>query len=151
VPPRSTRKINPSPTAPTAASVSGPTGTSSGGTGPCKLTPVPGTIHLFQVNQTDMPVSFKLLLSDTKTEFLSVGVYPLNSTTPLPNQPTPGSLTAIAFQLSLPKGTYNVAVTVGSLPSAQPVEIVEACSGATQVDWIGTPKQRDGGFQLQVN
>jgi|HubBroStandDraft_1064217.scaffolds.fasta_scaffold51449_2 hypothetical protein len=150
--PKSKGKNNPSPSAPAAAGASGAGGTSGGGTGPCKLTPKNGDGNAFQMPATSMPVSIALSSPDNKTEFLSASVYKASDlNNPIPGQPT--ALSATSFTLNLPAlqgDSYVVIITVGCLPSAQPVWITEACSGATKLDWIATPGNTSGEFALFV-
>jgi len=151
MPPKSKGKSNPPPAAPAAAGVPGPGGASGGGTGPCKLTPMGGDGNAFQMPATSMPVSIALSTPDGKSEFLSVSIFKHSDlTNPLPNPPTPS---ATSFTLNLPAligDSYVVIMVVGSLPSAKPVWITEACSGATKLDWIATPVNTTGEFALTV-
>lgn len=128
-----------------------PAGTAGGGSGPCKLAPTGGAGNEFQVLASSMPVSIALSTPDGKSEFLSVSIYKhSNLNIPLPNPPTPS---ATAFTLNLPAlagDKYIVIMVLGSLPSAKPVWVTEACSGATKLDWIATPVNTCGEFALVV-
>jgi hypothetical protein len=115
----------------------------------CKLSPVAGDPSSFSVSAVAMPVSFLLAAPDGKTELADVQVQQSGSSTPVPDQPT--SLSGKGFTLNLKNGNYVVTLTVGTLPSAAPVWIIEDCAGATKVDWIATPVNVSGEFVLKVS
>jgi hypothetical protein len=96
-----------------------------------------------------MPVSFLLDSPDKQTELLGVQVYKGEETkNPIQGQPTAFSTTG--FTLNLPAGKYAVTVEVGALSTAKPVYIVEACPGATKLDWIVSAVNTSGEFGLEV-
>lgn len=141
-----------SPLAAKAAGTSGGAAeTASGGSGPCKLTAVAGAGNEFQASALSMPISISLLTPDGKTEFLSISIFKQsNLNSPLPNPPSPS---ATSFTLNLPAlagDSYVVFMVLGSLPTAKPVWIAEACAGQTKLDWIATPVNTTGEFVLVV-
>jgi len=148
VPKNQSKAKTPTPSARTAGTSGG---TAGGGSGPCKLTPTGGAGNEFRVPATSMPISIALATPDGKSEFLSVSIYKHSDlNTPLPNPPTPS---AASFTLDLPALTgdsYVVVMVLGALPSAKPVWVTEACSGATKLDWIATPVNTTGEFALVV-
>jgi hypothetical protein len=155
VPKNPSKSKTPTPAARTAGASGGAAGPAAGpaggGNGPCKLTPIGGAGNEFQVPAASMPVSIALSTPDGKSEFLSVSIYKQsNLNSPLPNPPGPS---ATSFTLNLPALTgdnYVVFMVLGTLPSAKPVWITEACSGATKLDWVATPVNTTGEFALVV-
>ena len=151
VPRNQTGSKTSAPAARTAGASGGTAGTAGGASGPCKLTPVGGAGNEFEVPAASMPISIALSTPDGKSEFLSVSIYKQsNLNSPLPNPPTPS---ATSFTLNLPALTgdnYVVFMVLGALPSAKPVWVTEACSGATKLDWIATPVNTTGEFALVV-
>jgi hypothetical protein len=92
---------------------------------PCKISPVPGSPGVFQVQANDKPVNIQLCENrkhdPAKSTWFytdSVTVFLHNTTTVVTGQPT--SLTKTTFTLKgLPSGEYDIGVTVQHIPNAR--------------------------------
>ena len=140
----------PTPAARTAGASGGTLETSGGGGGPCKLTAVDGPGNEFQIKKTDMPVSFSLSTPDGKSEFSAVKVArQADIKNPISGQPT--SLSGRSFSVNITNpDSYIVLISVGGMPSALPVSVLESCAGGQEVDFIVIPSTLVGTGQFTL-
>lgn len=125
-------------------------GTTGGGSGPCKLTAVDGPGNEFQIKKNDMPVSFSLSTPDGKSEFAGVKVArQADIKNPISSQPTSLSGTSFTVNLTNPD-SYIVLISVGGMPSARPVSVLESCAGGQEVDFIVIPSTLIGTGQFSL-
>jgi hypothetical protein len=97
--------------------------------GPCKITRIaPG---VFQVKQTDMPVTLQLC-DDTEADpaqnstINTVGVRQVGTSTPVKGQPT--NITKTTFDIQLPAATYVIRMVINPLPACKFAYLFEACT-----------------------
>jgi hypothetical protein len=115
-------------------------------TTPCKITSV--GLGRFQAKAADMPLNCLLSTPDNKTEILNVTVFKSSDNSKVAGQPV--SQTDMTFSLNLPAGDYSVVIIVGFLTGAKAVEILESCTGQTDIVFIAVPVANNGQFALQV-
>lgn len=127
-----------------------PAARTAGGSRPCKLTAVDGPGNEFQIKKADMPVTFSLSTPDGKSEFVGVKVArQADIKNPISGQPTSLSGTSLTINLMNPD-SYIVLISVGGMPSAKPVSVLESCAGGQELDFIVIPSTLIGTGQFTV-
>ena len=111
----------------------------------CKITPI--GLGRFRAN-ANTQLDCLLSTPDNLTQLLNVSVFPNGGATPVAGQPT--NKTNTTFSLNLPAGNYSVVIVVGFAQGAKAVDIVESCTGRTELDFIAVPAANNGSFSLQV-